>query len=604
MKASLNLLTEDIREAYLVSEERCYQKAGGTSFTKIKDWDETGPTVIWQGLVNSDLLSGSYKIQIHYDSEYPFSRPKIFPIEPRIENQRHQNPTEEGSDLPGDLCLFPHAPDYWRVGMTCEEIIQRVIKWLLKYETKTLDDEFAPPEIERYFPASRHIRKPTIIIAQTLLDFGEQRSGACILVPTRSGAYAFLSLIRSQKNDEQAIEEIFRLSALMLPHDRLDSKKMERGSWFRIHAEPRIPVPASITDMMNLVTQGRENSAIIEDLARKQPSLIAICYPVQFADIHWLVFKSIFAPLPSRDGFRPQNFYKKIQAANRKKPIMVYDSQHVNLETIFKRVSGFQVELLLKKSCAILGCGSIGSRVAELMIKAGVGTMMLVDNDTLKVGNIARHILGLDYLGQNKAEAMREFLLKRNPFSNILAAPLDIVNGIQAFEEIVKRSDIVISCLGNDAAEFLVNLAAIEIGRPALFCRSYMRGLLGQILWSNGVNGACFQCVAEYLARAECPIPQPPKLPYDKLVKFDSDCGSAFIPASGIDLDLISLHCSRQALSFLQGEALEANYWLIRGRDFSNEEASLVAESVREPFRQHTYQITRDLGCAVCAKEK
>jgi hypothetical protein len=80
----------------------------------------------------------------------------------------------------------------------------------------------------------------------------------------------------------------------------------------------------------------------------------------------------------------------------------------------------------------------------------------------------------------------------------------------------------------------------------------------------------------------------------------DGDCGSAFLPASAVDLDLVALHCARFALSVLQGESLPHNYVLIRGRSFSESEYPELKGGIREPFRLHHYDVPRNPGCHVC----
>jgi hypothetical protein len=84
------------------------------------------------------------------------------------------------------------------------------------------------------------------------------------------------------------------------------------------------------------------------------------------------------------------------------------------------------------------------------------------------------------------------------------------------------------------------------------------------------------------------------------MVGLDADCGAAFLPASAIDLDLISLHAARMALSILQNEGIADNYWLIRGRDFSPSEYPEIKGDFRNPFSQHPYKIPHNAECQTC----
>src|SRR5947209_10017571 len=95
-----------LREAHLAQEEKLYTTIPYGSFKKVKDWDDKGPTVIWEGKIVSPELSRPYKVQIHYGRTYPYRRPSVYPLEPRIQNQRHQEPTKGRTNLTGALCLL------------------------------------------------------------------------------------------------------------------------------------------------------------------------------------------------------------------------------------------------------------------------------------------------------------------------------------------------------------------------------------------------------------------------------------------------------------------------------------------------------------------
>jgi hypothetical protein len=225
----------------------------------------------------------------------------------------------------------------------------------------------------------------------------------------------------------------------------------------------------------------------------------------------------------------------------------------------------------------------------------------LIDKDVMRAGNVSRHVLGLDYIGRNKAEGLKEFSHKRNPDAKIGAFSWDILSAPEALSELVKQSDLIVSCLGNDAAELFASSVALSDNRPIIYCRSFLKGMLGQIFLSEPTRyPACFNCASRYLESPDCPVPRVPQVPYTELVGLDGDCGSAYIPASGIDLDLISLHGARITLELLQGQQISANYWLVRGREFSPEEYPEIAAELRESFKQHAYSIPARSDCENC----
>jgi hypothetical protein len=602
MRLSFRARQAALREAHLAREEEMYASMEHAEFRKVKEWDERGPTVIWEGTLCHPDLSQPYKIQIHYGPAYPFIRPDVYPVEPKILNQRHQNPSAGRDKTPGSLCLFPHAPDRWSVGMTCPEIVERVVCWLKAYETDTLNDEFAPPEIERFFPSAHRLDSPAVMLVDDLLADGGAEEGGCRLIPTASGGFAFLALLPEGADAEALDREVKRITSMILPCEDLNVSGAQRGEWFSLEKEPELPVPLSSADLMRLLKRSGRPMSKIRAFAREKPSAIAVRYPTP-AGPHWLVFRTSFVN-PSTDGFRPRNIHHKILAVNQLQPLLLYTTYRVSKETIFSRVSGFEVEELASKKCLVLGCGSVGSRVAETLIKTGVGGMTLVDNDKVRAGNVSRHVLGLDSLGENKAERLRQRLLNVNPFAVVEAFGDNLVLNPETFEGMVTRADLVVSCLGSDAAELYVNAACAAQGKPALFCRSYLQGRLGEaFLFRPPQHSACFGCASAFLGTSDCPVPRPPEVPYRDLIGFDGDCGSAFIPASAVDLDLVSLHGARLALALLQGIGVRGNYWLVRGREFASGEYPTLTGDIREPFRQHVYEIPRDETCEVCRED-
>lgn len=78
----------------------------------------------------------------------------------------------------------------------------------------------------------------------------------------------------------------------------------------------------------------------------------------------------------------------------------------------------------------LVGCGTIGGYLAEMLTKAGAGTvggqLTLVDKGSFEPGNLGRHRLGFDALLMNKAEAMRKELLRVAPGIKVVCFPGDV----------------------------------------------------------------------------------------------------------------------------------------------------------------------------------
>ena len=75
----------------------------------------------------------------------------------------------------------------------------------------------------------------------------------------------------------------------------------------------------------------------------------------------------------------------------------------------------------LQSSCvAIFGCGGVGSYVTEGLIRAGVGSLVVIDNDTIDITNINRQLIAdTTTIGKPKIELVRDRALKINPNLNL-----------------------------------------------------------------------------------------------------------------------------------------------------------------------------------------
>jgi hypothetical protein len=67
----------------------------------------------------------------------------------------------------------------------------------------------------------------------------------------------------------------------------------------------------------------------------------------------------------------------------------------------------------------IVGCGSVGSFVAEMLARSGIHRLLLVDKEVFESTNLARHILDTASLLMPKASALRGHIIRRFPESSI-----------------------------------------------------------------------------------------------------------------------------------------------------------------------------------------
>lgn len=130
-------------------------------------------------------------------------------------------------------------------------------------------------------------------------------------------------------------------------------------------------------------------------------------------------------------------------------------------EDLLKRnVKGISEKLKLAKVC-ILGLGGLGSNVAVLLARAGVGYLKLVDFDIVEASNLNRQQYRISHIGMKKTEAMKDIIKEINPFvevdildtkvdkKNIYSIVGDIGIVVEAFDSAEMKAMIIGELLTN-----------------------------------------------------------------------------------------------------------------------------------------------------------
>jgi molybdopterin/thiamine biosynthesis adenylyltransferase len=114
---------------------------------------------------------------------------------------------------------------------------------------------------------------------------------------------------------------------------------------------------------------------------------------------------------------------------------------------------------LLGSSVLIVGAGGLGSPIALYLAIAGVGTIGIVDFDTVDLSNLQRQILHQEGdIGRSKVESAKETLLAYNPDLNVILheEPITSDNAM----DIIPNYDVIVNGADNFQARYLVNDAS------------------------------------------------------------------------------------------------------------------------------------------------
>ncbi len=149
-------------------------------------------------------------------------------------------------------------------------------------------------------------------------------------------------------------------------------------------------------------------------------------------------------------------------------------------------------EALRRAHVAVIGLGALGGLGADLLARAGVGSLLLVDRDVVEWTNLQRQVLYTEADAATvrlKAEAAAERLAAVNREVELRPAALDLDAGNAA--ALLADCDLVLDGTDNFAVRYLLNDWAVREGRAYVYAGVVATyGLTGAVM----PGGACLRC--------------------------------------------------------------------------------------------------------------
>jgi adenylyltransferase/sulfurtransferase len=139
-----------------------------------------------------------------------------------------------------------------------------------------------------------------------------------------------------------------------------------------------------------------------------------------------------------------------------------------------------------------VGAGGLGSPALMYLAAAGVGTLGIVEFDTVDESNLQRQIIhGQSDIGRSKAESARDSVREINPLItvNVHETRLDNDNVMEIFGQY----DLIVDGTDNFATRYLVNDAAVLLGKPYVWGSIYRFDGQASVFWAE--HGPCYRCL-------------------------------------------------------------------------------------------------------------
>ncbi|MFF3113775.1 adenylyltransferase/sulfurtransferase MoeZ [Kitasatospora sp. NPDC057904] len=139
-----------------------------------------------------------------------------------------------------------------------------------------------------------------------------------------------------------------------------------------------------------------------------------------------------------------------------------------------------------------VGAGGLGSPALMYLAAAGVGTLGIVEFDVVDESNLQRQIIhGQSDIGRSKGESARDSVKEINPYVDVILHEERLDNS--NVMEIFSGYDLIVDGTDNFATRYLVNDAAVLLGKPYVWGSIYRFDGQASVFWAE--HGPCYRCL-------------------------------------------------------------------------------------------------------------
>lgn len=348
-----------------------------------------------------------------------------------------------------------------------------------------------------------------------------------------------------------------------------DDKNVRTGVWIILEQIPvvhRWQAPNTIEELKGVLEQNdiSWNTDIVSLLdkirdGKRHPFLIGFPVSKQFGgeheNYHWWswMLPAISHHNRTQKGFRANkagwHHRDFLRIFKNDRQIEWCYSENWNQKQILNR--GMFARKITQKRYAIIGAGSIGSIVAELLVRSGVWKILVIDGDILSVGNLARHTLSIKNVGYSKAVGLKKRLEEIN--SHVQAKA--VTEYLSTYNlKLLDSCDVIIDCTAKDS---MIDLLSKIVSEKTFFSISV--GYKAERLYflyyqGQGLDYSMFNDRLLEMIRKDKVKMQIDELPWEGV-----GCWNPVFPALGCDMYLAAT-AAVEILSQLVDKDIKGSY--------------------------------------------
>lgn len=166
-------------------------------------------------------------------------------------------------------------------------------------------------------------------------------------------------------------------------------------------------------------------------------------------------------------------------------------------QDVFSRNQGIvEKDRMAVKQAIISGTGSGGFKGGLELVRAGIGSLIVADNDILAYHNVCRHECGIHDVGRYKVDCFKERAADINPNCKVYTFR-DLIQHVDPaeLEKIIWKDSIILCCADNRHCGYVCNELADKYHIPMIDAGCGPRASTGEVFWYKPDSGmACYTC--------------------------------------------------------------------------------------------------------------
>jgi len=376
----------------------------------------------------------------------------------------------------------PEMP--WRRGKTCEQTslrtfgrrkydiepltasdrlswrVSRLWEWLIAAREDRLSQSGDPFELPD-FPHGQSNIQIAFIEDQASFNIWQSNNEPCGLVDLANPLVnnSIFAAVRFKKKNGDLLWTVQY-------GDVVSTKAAIIGLWIRTREVPHVSpwqAPTTFAELVDALSRlGANLQQMLEELGkymrdgRRHPLLIGFPIPSRIGDpakrYHW---QGLLLPEFSYGDIKGFRATEKAYIA-RDKSIVFRPNLKLewlnseNWEPSQIGTRGILGDEIRSKKILIIGAGTLGSMMSEILVREGCRDFVIIDYQMLQIGNLTRHTLGLGAVATRKADALGARLTTLNPHARVSVVPRAFPPRNDEDHATIASCDIIIDCTGDD----------------------------------------------------------------------------------------------------------------------------------------------------------